>query len=289
LLHAELERHRVFLRVDLPQDLPRVMADGVQLQQVLLNLIMNAVEAMSSVDNRQRLLLVKSTHHGASDVLIMVQDSGPGIDPNDMDRIFDAFFTTKPHGVGSFHMSVDHRLARRPALGLQTNSPRNSLLRSIANRRIGQPMKTQESAEQPIVFVIDDDAPLRDALKRLFRMVGLRAETFASGPDFLKQKLPDVASCLVLDIRLPGISGLDFQAELAKADIGIPIVFMTGHGDIPMTVKAMKAGAVEFLAKPFRDQDMLDAVQLALQRDRTRRQAERANAQLRTSFESLSP
>ena len=100
LLHAELERHRVFLRVDLPQDLPRVMADGVQLQQVLLNLITNAVEAMSSVDNRQRLLLVKSTHHGASDVLIMVQDSGPGIDPNDMDRIFDAFFTTKPHGMG---------------------------------------------------------------------------------------------------------------------------------------------------------------------------------------------
>ena len=150
-------------------------------------------------------------------------------------------------------------------------------------------MRTQESTEQPIVFVIDDDAPLRDALKRLFRMVGLRAETFASGPDFLKQKLPDVASCLVLDIRLPGISGLDFQAELAKADIRIPIVFMTGHGDIPMTVKAMKAGAVEFLAKPFRDQDMLDAVQLALQRDRTRRQAERANAQLRTSFESLSP
>jgi FixJ family two-component response regulator len=150
-------------------------------------------------------------------------------------------------------------------------------------------MKTSEREEQPVVFVIDDDQSLRDALKMLFCMVGLRAETFATAPDFLKSKLPDVPTCLVLDIRLPGISGLDFQAELAKADIKIPIIFMTGHGDIPMTVKAMKAGALEFLPKPFRDQDMLDAVQLALERDRTRRQAERADAQLRTNFENLSP
>jgi FixJ family two-component response regulator len=150
-------------------------------------------------------------------------------------------------------------------------------------------MKTPESGEQPVVFVIDDDESLRDALKRLFRMVGLRAEAFASATEFLKQKRPDVPSCLVLDVRLPGMSGLDFQAELAKADIEIPIVFMTGHGDIPMTVKAMKAGALEFLAKPFRDQDMLDAVQLALQRDRTKRHAERANAQMHASFESLTP
>jgi FixJ family two-component response regulator len=150
-------------------------------------------------------------------------------------------------------------------------------------------MKTSESEEQPVVFVIDDDESLRDALKMLFCMVGLRAETFATAADFLKSKLPDVPTCLVLDIRLPGMSGLDFQAELAKADIKVPIIFMTGHGDIPMTVKAMKAGALEFLPKPFRDQDMLDAVQLALERDVTRRQAERANAQLRTNFESLSP
>ena len=149
-------------------------------------------------------------------------------------------------------------------------------------------MKTPESKEQPVVFVIDDDESLRDALKMLFGMVGLRAETFAAAADFLKSKLPAAPSCLVLDIRLPGISGLDFQAELVKADIKIPIIFMTGHGDIPMTVKAMKAGALEFLPKPFRDQDMLDAVQLALERDRTRRLAERANAQLRTNFESLS-
>ena len=150
-------------------------------------------------------------------------------------------------------------------------------------------MKAPESGEQPIVFVIDDDESLRDTLKRLFATVGLRAETFASTADFLKRKLPAVPTCLVLDIRLPGISGLDFQAELARTGITIPIVFMTGYGDIPMTVKAMKAGALEFLPKPFRDQDMLDAVQLALERDRTKRHAERANAQMRASFESLTP
>jgi FixJ family two-component response regulator len=150
-------------------------------------------------------------------------------------------------------------------------------------------MKTPKSEEEPVVFVVDDDESLRDALKSLFQMVGLRAETFAAAHDFLGRNVPDVPSCLVLDVRLPGISGLDFQAELAKADIKIPIIFMTGHGDIPMTVKAMKAGALEFLPKPFRDQDMLDAVQIALDRDRVRRHEEREKTQLHSHFESLTP
>jgi len=149
-------------------------------------------------------------------------------------------------------------------------------------------MKTPESEEQAIVFIIDDDESLREALKNLFGVVGLRAETFAGPAEFLKRKLPDVPACIVLDVRLPGISGLELQTELATGDIKIPIIFMTGHGDIPMTVKAMKAGAFEFLLKPFRDQDMLDAVQLALKRDRTRREAEQADAQFRRNFESLS-
>ena len=149
-------------------------------------------------------------------------------------------------------------------------------------------MKSPESEEQAIVFVIDDDESLREALKNLFGMVGLRAETFAGPAEFLKRKLPDVPACIVLDVRLPGISGLELQTELATGDIKIPIIFMTGHGDIPMTVKAMKAGAFEFLPKPFRDQDMLDAVQHALKRDRTRREAEQVDAQFRRNFESLS-
>ncbi len=119
---------------------------------------------------------------------------------------------------------------------------------------------TEAVESEAIVFVVDDDPSMRKALSNLFRSVGLRAEVFGSARELLDSDLPEVASCLVLDIRLPGPSGLDFQAELAKANIQIPIIFMTGHGDIPMTVKAMKAGAVDFLTKPFRDQDMLDAV-----------------------------
>jgi FixJ family two-component response regulator len=149
-------------------------------------------------------------------------------------------------------------------------------------------MKEQPEA-QSIVFVVDDDASLRDALRSLLRSVGLRVEVFGSTADFLKSRLRDAVSCLVLDLRLPGVSGLDFQAELAKAGIHIPIIFITGHGDIPMTVRAMKAGAVEFLAKPFRDQDLLDAVQVALERHRSRRAEDKAVHDLRTRFESLTP
>ena len=140
---------------------------------------------------------------------------------------------------------------------------------------------------QPIVLVIDDDAPLREALSSLFRSVGLQVKTFGSAQEFLQSGAPDSPSCLVLDVRLPGLSGLDFQAELAKANIHIPIVFMTGHGDIPMTVRAMKAGAVEFLPKPFRDQDMLDAVTRALDQDRKRREEEKVVSRLQRLFESL--
>jgi FixJ family two-component response regulator len=139
------------------------------------------------------------------------------------------------------------------------------------------------------VFVIDDDASIREALKSLFRSIGLRVEVFGSVPDFLQSKRPNVASCLVLDIRLPGVSGLDFQSDLAKADIHIPIIFITGHGDITMSVQAMKAGAIDFLTKPFRDQDMLDAVARAIERDRKRRETEKGVSDLRLLFESLTP
>jgi FixJ family two-component response regulator len=145
------------------------------------------------------------------------------------------------------------------------------------------------ASQEPIVFVVDDDLGFREALRRLFRSVGLRVEVFGSAAELLQGKLPDATSCLVLDVRLPGLSGLDFQAELARQNIEIPIIFMTGHGDIPMTVKAMKAGAIEFLTKPFRDQDLLDAVRVALDRDQERREQQRAISDLRARYDSLSP
>jgi FixJ family two-component response regulator len=142
-------------------------------------------------------------------------------------------------------------------------------------------------SREPIVFVVEDDASMRRALNNLFQSVGLEVELFGSASEMLQSKLPDVASCLVLDIRLPGLSGLDFQTELANANIHIPIIFMTGHGDIPMTVRAMKGGAVDFLTKPFREQDMLDAVRAAIERDRKRREADKMVADLQSRFETL--
>jgi FixJ family two-component response regulator len=139
------------------------------------------------------------------------------------------------------------------------------------------------------VLVVDDDPAMRDSIKFLFQTVGLQTLTFASASDFRQAKLPDVPSCLVLDVRMPGLSGLDFQTELAKANIRIPVVFMTGHGDIQMAAKAMKAGAIEFLEKPFRDEEMLDAVRLGLEQDRTRRARDRATDDVRSKFATLTP
>jgi FixJ family two-component response regulator len=152
-----------------------------------------------------------------------------------------------------------------------------------------QPKKHIGGVKPPVVFVVDDDDSMRRALERLFYSIQLRVEVFASAQDFLRGERPDAPSCLVLDVRLPGLSGLDFQAELAKADIRIPIIFITGHGDIPMSVRAMKAGAVDFLPKPFRDQDLLDAVAAAIQRDQERRERDQAIADLRARFARLTP
>lgn len=143
--------------------------------------------------------------------------------------------------------------------------------------------------EGPTVFVVDDDASMRDALKNLFRSVGLNVETFGIAQEFLARVSSKTPGCLVLDVRLPGLSGLDVQRQLMDAGIHIPIVFVTAHGDVPMSVRAMKAGAMEFLTKPFRDQDLLDAVQQAMDRDRAARLHEAQEAEMHERYESLSP
>ena len=142
---------------------------------------------------------------------------------------------------------------------------------------------------EALVFVVDDDAPMRESLQNLLRSVGLRVEAFASAQEFLHHTRPDVPSCLVLDVRLPGLSGLELQQRLAEGDMAMPIIFITGHGDIPMTVQAMKAGAVEFLSKPFRDQALLDAIQQALARDRAAHEQRAQREDLRRRYHSLTP
>jgi FixJ family two-component response regulator len=145
------------------------------------------------------------------------------------------------------------------------------------------------SATDGLVFIVDDDAPLRESLKNLIRSVGLRVEAFASAQEFLGSTRPDVPGCLVLDVRLPGLSGLDLQKRMAEADVDTSIIFISGHGDIPMAVQAMKAGAVEFFAKPFRDQDLLDAIRQALECNRQARERRTQSAELRSRYRSLTP
>jgi FixJ family two-component response regulator len=146
-----------------------------------------------------------------------------------------------------------------------------------------------KAANTPTVFIVDDDSSVRIAIQGLLKSVGLRSESFANAQEFFSRHAADGPSCLVLDVRLPGLSGLDFQRQLADAGVQIPIIFVTGHGDIPMTVKAMKSGAVEFLTKPFRDQDLLDAIQQALERDRARRQRQGEMTELRKRYGELTP
>ena len=152
----------------------------------------------------------------------------------------------------------------------------------IANSEMSKAKETEAT-----VFIVDDDAQVRESLKDLIRSVGLRVELFASAQEFLRAQHPDAPTCLVLDVRMPGLSGLDLQKQASEAGLEIPIIFITGHGDIPMTVRAMKAGAIEFLSKPFRDQDLLDAIQQALERSRKAREQQAVTKELRRRFASL--
>jgi FixJ family two-component response regulator len=148
---------------------------------------------------------------------------------------------------------------------------------------------SDQPMDDPVVYVVDDDLDVREGLKALLESVGLKSDTFGSTAEFMKRRRHDQVGCLILDVRLPGLSGLDLQAELAKAQVDTPIIFITGHGDIPMTVKAMKAGAIEFLTKPVREVDLLDAVQVALERDRARRAQNTKTGDVRAQYEALTP
>ena len=264
---------------------------------MILNLVINGMEAIASVDDGPRELQIRSCD-GAGHITVAVRDSGIGIDPDSEKQLFNAFFTTKSGGMGmglSICRSIIELHGGR--VWASRNAERGATFQFTLPLHEGAEVVTRRQplqrgaviVEEPTVLIVEDDKSFCDALQRLFRTVGLRVTVFASAAELLQASLPDVPSCLVLDIRLPGLSGLDIQTELAKATVQIPIIFMTGHGDIPMTVRAMKAGAVDFLTKPFRDQDMLDAVVAAIERDRRRREKEKEMQELRARFGSLSP
>ncbi len=287
LLRSEAIRYNISVRMDLAADLPQVMGDRVQLQQVLMNLMINGIDAMKDVDGT-RELAIQSQRTENGQLLVSVSDTGVGLPPQQADQIFNAFFTTKPDGTGmGLRISRSIVESHGGRLWAAANSPRgaNFYFTLSADTRV----HAMTTADGATVFVIDDDDLVRAAIQGMLKSVGLQAETFGTPQEFLCRHRPDAPSCLVLDVELAGMSGLDFQRELAAAGIRIPIIFITGYGDIPMTVKAMKSGAVEFLPKPFRDEDLLNAIHQALDLDGAMRQQQNELTELRKRYESLTP
>ena len=283
LTEQELRSHDIVLETKLDSTLPQVMGDRVQLQQVLLNLILNAIEAMSAVNNRPRELTIVSAQDTGG-VVVEVRDSGIGLDQDRAERVFDAFYTTKAEGLG-IGLSISRSIveAHGGRLWAAPNQPHGAVFRfSLPAAENGAIM-----SERAVVFVVDDDPSMRRSLEALLRSVGLDVRLFSSAQEFMQAERPDAPGCLVLDVRLPGMSGLTFQQELAKAGVALPVIFITGHGDVPMTVRAMKAGAAEFLTKPFDDQVLLDAIHAAIERDRARRRDAASLAVLNARYHEL--
>lgn len=282
----------VALALDVPGALPPLVADRVQLQQVLLNLLLNAIDAVAASPPavRRVALVARPSQNGVS---IEVADSGPGMDEATRSRVFQPFFTTKPGGMGlglaisrSIVAAHGGTLAVRTAPG-QGATFRLELPLQPPEEVAPAPHAPAPGAASGTVFVVDDDASLRRAVERQLQGAGYRVEAFASAQDYLERAPEAGVACIVSDVRMPGLSGLDLQATLAQAKRELPMVFISGHGDAPTTVQAMKAGAVSFLAKPFTKDELLGAVAEALARSRAGARAREESAALRARYESL--
>ena len=266
--------------------LPTVDGDRVQLEQVILNLMMNGIESMASLDRQPKQILIRSALPNPGELLVSVADTGPGIDAVHANRLFAPFFTTKPQGIG-MGLPICRSIieAHGGRLWAENNQSR---WRRVPFHLAHQGTKRM-SDPKCIVFVVDDDPLVRDSVADLLGSAGFAARTFGSATEFIQAKRPDVSACLILDVELPGLSGLDLQTDLAKSGIEIPIIFLTGHGDIPKSVRAMKAGAVEFLTKPFRAEELVDAVRQALVRDGDFRKQRSETLELRERLGTLTP
>ena len=272
LVGDEAKGKSVIIRTRFAEDLSPVSGDRVQLQQVVLNLVMNGIEAMSSVGERARELLITTRNVDADRVQVSVEDSGIGIDPQKLDKIFDSFYTTKPGGMG-MGLSISRSILQAHGGRLWATAkdgPGTIFHFTLPKYHEGE--SHAGVVETPVIAIVDDDPSVREGLESLIRSAGWRVETFASAQEFLARPRAEAPCCLILDLQLPGLSGLDLQKRMAEVELEIPIVFLTGHGNIPASVQAMKAGAVEFLTKPFDEEELLQAIREALERDRRNRQ-----------------
>ena len=283
LLSGETARRRVAVETDLGQDLAPVVGDRVQLQQLVFNLLLNGIEAMDPVVDRPKkpLHLFETAQPGNRSG----RDTGLRHRPEGSGQNLRSFLhhqrKRNGHGVGD--LPLHHRCPSRPVVGGIRRRRRYHLLFYPSC-----PERSVMNSDSPVVFVVDDDHRVREALSSLISSVGLRVAVFGSAAEFLESEKPDAPACLVLDLQLPGTSGLELQQQLLAGDTP-PIVFISGHGDIPSSVRAMKAGAIEFLSKPFDDQELLRAIDAAIDRDRTARQKRSELAELQRHYKLLTP
>ena len=294
LAGSEAAEKGVAVRIDIPDALPRIVGDRVQLQQVMLNLLLNAFEAVAANEPGARSVAV-CARPTASGVGVEVIDSGCGMDEPTLARIFEPFFTTKTRGMG-LGLSISRTIvsSHGGTLTVRSNPDHGTAF------RIELPLRPPAAARSPrreaapatgsgTVFVIDDDPSMCRAVERQLQGAGYRVETFASAQAYLDRAPHAGIGCIVSDVRMPGLSGLDLQASLAQAGRDLPIVFISGHGDVSITAHAMKAGAVNFLAKPFARSELLAGVAEALARCRELDAARRERAELQARYESLTP
>ena len=295
IVAGEAADKQVALAVDVADTLPKVMGDRVQIQQVLLNLVLNALEAVTASASGARGVGVRA-YATAMGACIEVSDSGPGIDEQTLRRIFQPFFTTKPGGMG-LGLSISRTIisAHGGTLSAHSTPGSGSTFRvelpcgAESAHGILSPQPATRQRHTGTVYVIDDDPSMCRAIERQLEREGLAVETFSSAQAYLDQPASARVSCIVSDVRMPGLSGLDLQATLAQADRELPMVFISGHDDIATTVHAMKAGAVSFLAKPFTKPELVGAVAEALARSRELTVAREQGAALKARYDSLTP
>ena len=266
LVGGEASARGISITLQLQDDLPYMCGDRVQLQQVLLNLVLNAFEAIAEARDRRREVVVRTMCELSEVITVAVEDSGIGLEDDALQHIFDPFFSTKArrHGHGVGDQSLHYHDASWAHLGHVLSGPRCNGVVQHLNGLQGDRMNEPES----IVLVVDDDDSFRRGLERLLHSVSLGVETFSSAQEFMRHPPPDGPACLVLDMRMPGMSGLEVQQGLVAAGHSLPIIFLTGHATVPMSVRALKTGAIDFLQKPVEDQLLLDTIHQALEQDR---------------------
>ena len=290
LVSSEAALRNVSVRLELAPLLPPVRGDRVQLQQVILNLVLNGLDAMPEQVTGVRTLVLRSAKDSSTTIRVAVQDSGPGIDEADLDDIFQAFYTTKADGLG-MGLAIARSIVEAHGGQLEArNNPRAG--RHFPSRCPSASPSVMSAPAAPLVFVVDDDPSVRKSLARLIATAGYKVETFASAREFLARPLPageGGPGCLVLDVRMPGLTGLALQEALTTAGHRLSIVFITGHGDVATTVKAMKGGAVDFLTKPVNDHALLSAIERAVSRARQLWQEQAKITELQDRIKTLTP